>query len=613
MSNSSNHVVIVFLRQADEDHGLRGRLAEKRMEVVTAQSSEELHRLLNQRRVGAVIIENELDGFLSGVEILERLRDQLLRPVTVLIAAEPAAHHERAARLKVDMVCDWSEVPTGVCDTVHAALRSNACRGLAIPAAARRLVQDCDVIRPMPQLVVKITSYLDDEGASTAQLAQDITADPRMTAELLRLINSAAFGLRNTISHVNDAVAYLGIRRTVSLVLASSVHQMMRDAASQLSEEVMGWFRVRSVLMASVASAFAARLHRVSADTAYVLALLQDLGILVFAHEAGGRYRALLRRHRTVAGLRLDACERLEFAFTHADLTAALLQRWETPVSLGRLVLHHHRPEDDTELSEVDRQFLHLMRLAEAAADMRDVPSPQRHQAFQQYVGLYPPEKRAAVVSCFSEAVVKAVEIGQLFEVPIPDSQTWAEVLDQLKLQCLDGPDETAPAGASEGRSADDSNGGGDDGNGGNGGDDAPSGRPRILLIDDEEQIGRMVRLFLQSEPVDVQVWDRLHSHRDVPADTALVLCDVHVGERSGIEFVGELREAGFAGPVIMLSGDRSRKTVLDSIGAGVADFIPKPFSKQSLIDKLVRHRVLPGRADAPAAPAAAPFAAPCA
>ena len=58
--------------------------------------------------------------------------------------------------------------------------------------------------------------------------------------------------------------------------------------------------------------------------------------------------------------------------------------------------------------------------------------SSGRAKTSSDWVGVYPPEKRTAVVSCFSEAVVKAVEISQLFEVPLPDSRTWADVLGLL-------------------------------------------------------------------------------------------------------------------------------------------------------------------------------------
>ena len=99
--------------------------------------------------------------------------------------------------------------------------------------------------------------YLNDDNATVRELARDISSDAGVTAELIKLINSSAFGLNSSITHVEPAVKYLGIRRTVSLVFELSFHAIRQSWHDRLPPELMNWFGLRSVVNACVASAFA--------------------------------------------------------------------------------------------------------------------------------------------------------------------------------------------------------------------------------------------------------------------------------------------------------------------------------------------------------------------
>ena len=581
---SVQHNIAVLLADSRDDKGLQKRFQEEGYHVYLADSSEALYRLLNQRRCDAVVVANELDGFLSGIEILERLNDELLRPVTVLIADDPSSIQERASALKVDAVCTWHGVPHEVTDTIKAAFLTANYQGTLIPLAARRLVQETDeYIQPMPQLIVRLTQVLEDDKVTAGDVAKDISTDPRVTAELLRLINCPQFGLRSKITRVHDAVAYLGIRRTAALVMSLGVHKSIKSIGKLLDEQFLNWFRVRSVLMASVASTFAKRMHSVMPDTAHVLALLQDLGILVLAHGTHARYMELLHRYRSVPCFRLDACERLEFSFSHADVTAALLQKWELPVSLVRLTSSHHMQPNGKEFSKIDRELLHLMQLAESVAEMLDLPSPQRNQRFNELLRYYPQSERAAIKSCLASAVEATDEAGALFSVKLPDQQEWSTLLAEFELQIVDQSEdssECSPAtiqvDTTDKQASD---------------PDHPS--RHVLLVDDERAIGNLVKRYLQRTTLELVHWTTPQDLDQLPSNIEAVIVDVHLGATNGISFVRTLRSKGVKVPIFILSGDRTRSTVLDSIEAGITDYITKPFKRGELLSKLEKYNII--------------------
>ncbi len=552
------------------------------MTVHRAESSEQLHHFLNTHRIDAVVVEQQLGGFLTGLEILQRLREQLLRPLLIVIGNLSEQEKTLAAELRIDFVCSWDNGIDSICKSISEMMGLARHSGFLIPAAARQLVAEAEHIGVMPQLVVHLTKYLDDDSARVSDLAKDISSDPSVTGELMKLVNSSAFGLKSQITDVEAVVKYLGIRRTVSLVLELSFHAIRHSWHEELSAELMNWFGLRSVVNACVASCFAARRGNVSPDMVYVLALLQDIGILVLCQAHQQRYIRLLHQARTVAQLQLELIEKAELSFTHADVSAALLQQWEFPPSMIQLVLEHHGSAE--RLSEPDRKFLRLIQLGEAVANLRDVPSPQRHMRFQkcltQSSACSPMDAKATI----SLAIQQSREVTSYFNMQVPEKDNWWTLLQKIQ-QNLAGE---AAAGPTSDSAADSS---------------PPADlRPVVVIIDDEPAIGKMLKFILNDAPFRIEYHESPPAISELPSNVAAVLCDVHLGQGSGVEFVRQLRAGGFTRPIMMVSGDRTRDTVVDSIHAGIVDYIAKPFSKESILEKFRKHGLLgqPAEAEIP-------------
>lgn len=429
---TSQHIVSLFVTDDNCRQALTNELASVGFQVMIVRSSDELYRLVNHQRVDALVIEQDFSGFITGLDIIEQLRKQLLRPAIVLLGNFTAAERSRAAALRVDHLMARGAEIGDICEAVRTSLVYAANQGIRLPAAVRQLVQDDNVIRPLPQLVVRLADYLHDDGASTAALAKDISADARITADLLRLINSSAFGLRHHIVKVSDAVSALGIRRTASLIIAASLQDVQSHLGRSLPDNFIRWHRTRSLITASCAAAFARVCHGISRDHAYALGLLQDIGILVMAHQLGSRYLHLVDRVRSVALLQLDACERHEYSFSHAEVGAALMQKWELPTSMSSLVLDHHEEVSGIEHSQVSRSFLQVMRIGEGVVNMNDVPSPQRNRHLQQLLQSGGHLDQACIRTCLAEAISTAAEMARIFQIPVPQGEDWQRLIAQV-------------------------------------------------------------------------------------------------------------------------------------------------------------------------------------
>ncbi|MEX0717491.1 MAG: HDOD domain-containing protein [Planctomycetaceae bacterium] len=612
---SSRHIAVILFNEESRAAAVAEELRPIGVEVRIAASTDDFRRVLNKQRVDVVVVQNDLEGFLSGVEVLERVYGDLLRPRTVLAGSLTSEMQGRAANVGVDRVVPGDATPRQLREAVEQLLGDDSQAQSNIPAKARLIVRDTE-FKPLPQLMTRLCLYLDHQTASMQGLADDISVDPKVTAELLKLTNSAAFGFRTKVDSVFDAVRLLGIRRTVGLILSVNMVRSQAELSRALPPDVQQWYNSRSVLIASTASAFAKNLANVSADTAYVLGLLQDIGVLVLARHHGGRYLGLLNRARKAAPLRLDVCELQEFEVHHAHVSAALLQKWQLPQSLISLVLaHHDAAAADRERAEVEERFLHVMRIGEAVANMADNSAPQRHHAFHAHLARYG-GMSATVAQCLAEAVAKTVESSALFSLPAPDPEAIGRLLKEVAQEPQESPAEAddppeaptaaetppSPSSRTFAASANPSSPAARPPRG-----DAPRNtaaeppasmplpqrtRRRILVVEDDITVVRTIERMLAEFDVAVDFAAEGADARQHAILADAVLCDVHLTAERGVELVRSLRRARYARPIIMISGDRSRATVMACLEAGADDYLVKPFDKSALVEKLRRRGV---------------------
>jgi two-component system, OmpR family, alkaline phosphatase synthesis response regulator PhoP len=111
----------------------------------------------------------------------------------------------------------------------------------------------------------------------------------------------------------------------------------------------------------------------------------------------------------------------------------------------------------------------------------------------------------------------------------------------------------------------------------------------RILLIEDEELVGTMVRMNLESSGYEVR-WSR-HGlegqtlSQSEPFD--LILIDISLPGRNGMEILGDVRKSGVSTPIMMLTARSDVRTKVEALQAGADDYLPKPFDVAELIARV--------------------------
>jgi two-component system nitrogen regulation response regulator NtrX len=106
----------------------------------------------------------------------------------------------------------------------------------------------------------------------------------------------------------------------------------------------------------------------------------------------------------------------------------------------------------------------------------------------------------------------------------------------------------------------------------------------RVLIVDDEPNIGRSLSLILEREGYQVTACTSLREGRAWPHRADLYLFDVRLPDGSGIDLLREIRAAGNDAPVIMISGHGTISDAVEATRAGAFDFLEKPLSRDKVL-----------------------------
>jgi putative nucleotidyltransferase with HDIG domain len=206
-----------------------------------------------------------------------------------------------------------------------------------------RLVGDVAGLVSLPEVVVRIDALVDDPASSAEDIGRTVQQDPALTARMLRLANSAMFGMQRQVDTVARAVAVLGTRQVRDLTLGLAAARAFDGIPNRLVS--MGSFWHHSVLAAIAARLVASASPRGKPEAAFVGGLLHDVGQLVMFNKLPEQSRlALLMTIDAPGEPDLHVCEREVVGFDHAAVGGALARRWRLPASLQECIEFHHEP-----------------------------------------------------------------------------------------------------------------------------------------------------------------------------------------------------------------------------------------------------------------------------
>jgi HD-like signal output (HDOD) protein len=204
----------------------------------------------------------------------------------------------------------------------------------------REVIGSVGTLPSLSSTYTALTEALRQPDTSINQVARILEKDVAMSAKVLQLVNSAFFGLTQTVTDLHSAAAYLGMETIKNLALTSEAFRVFVPDARIPQSVIEG---IQQQAQASAAIAVVLPVDTKIRDQVILAALLQDVGRLVIAKKLPDKFCAVLERSRECGCESFKAEEEI-LGTSHAEIGAYLLGLWGLPHLAVEAVAHHHQP-----------------------------------------------------------------------------------------------------------------------------------------------------------------------------------------------------------------------------------------------------------------------------
>lgn len=225
----------------------------------------------------------------------------------------------------------------------------------------------------LPEIATKVIELSRQPDESGAELERVISSDVALSAKVLRIANSALFGMSGTVSTLKRAILVLGSTTLRSVVVVACTESLYRSRNSAFPPATL-WEHALATAIAARSLGLECGFR--STDETFLAGLLHDVGKPILDRNLGARYLTVVKRAVDKNESLRDA-EREMLEFDHAEVGGLVMKRWNMAPSLQDAVRWHHEPQR----AAGHRQLCALTSLANGISSRLDParpPCPER-------------------------------------------------------------------------------------------------------------------------------------------------------------------------------------------------------------------------------------------
>lgn len=210
----------------------------------------------------------------------------------------------------------------------------------------RRRINACPKLASLGRINRALRELVNSESSVSSQIAEIIRRDPSLTARLLRMVNSVYYGLSNSVSNIEEAIFFLGLRQIRELAMATPVIEEMGSFQNTSGNAPLPW---KDLWAHSIGTAIITReIMRalpvtIDDDTDYLVGLLHNVGKVVMAHAFPEELEELTRMEFATPA---EVCRReIELiGWDHGQIGAIYLERHKMSDEIVLAVQYHNSP-----------------------------------------------------------------------------------------------------------------------------------------------------------------------------------------------------------------------------------------------------------------------------
>jgi putative nucleotidyltransferase with HDIG domain len=195
---------------------------------------------------------------------------------------------------------------------------------------------------PLPDTAFRLMNVLNNPRSTLDDIVEVIRYDQSVTSEVLRLCNSAYFGLSRQVTSLNEAMLRLGTVKVLQMVMSVHTNALLGQEQEGYGLEPGVLWR-HSVAVALASSIVAQRVDLPNANLVFTAGLLHDIGKVVLNQYVASEFAEIVR---LVADERLSFSEAEErvLGFSHEQIGGMVSEQWKLPEPIVRCIRYHHEP-----------------------------------------------------------------------------------------------------------------------------------------------------------------------------------------------------------------------------------------------------------------------------
>lgn len=234
--------------------------------------------------------------------------------------------------------------------------------------AVANAIREISHIATLPEITLKIIELVESPNSTAQDLNKVISNDPALCSRILKVVNSAFYGLPGQIGSINRAIVLLGLNAVKNIAIAASLAKLFRGGSLTPDFSAKDLWN-HSLTTATACKMIADHLKVGFADECFLAGLIHDIGVIVEIQydrhrliEVVGRVKPDASGVPTADWL---AVETEVFGATHQDFGQGLCEKWKFPKNFALVTGYHHRP---LELAKELRMLVCIVHVADKLA-----------------------------------------------------------------------------------------------------------------------------------------------------------------------------------------------------------------------------------------------------
>jgi putative nucleotidyltransferase with HDIG domain len=213
------------------------------------------------------------------------------------------------------------------------------------------LKNQIDMLKPIPETARRIILRMEYSGSSLSGLEKYISQDQAVTANALKMCNSALYGFPHRISSIRKAAALLETKTLKKIVMDASLCNLYKDEIGAYSVEKGEMFN-HSLCCAMVAELICQEKKIKNPDTVFTAGLVHDIGKVILDQYDFEKFNLVMDRVFNDSATFLDA-ENEILGYNHAQIGGIIAREWNLPEVLIEAISFHHQPQKAKENPDI--------------------------------------------------------------------------------------------------------------------------------------------------------------------------------------------------------------------------------------------------------------------